>query len=186
MGKKPLVIAVNAVVGGGKTTIANALSEKLGNARTIRFDDYHDVNKNIADIHKWIADGADYDLWTMDSIIADINELLEEAEKSGNIDYIILDYPFGYKQKQIAGFINLSIFIDTPFDIALARLIIRDISPQTKTDDIIKKLNGYLSTRSDYHYSQAANKDADLKIDGSLSVDIITDIIVHKIQEFKF
>jgi len=185
MGIKPIVIAVNSVSGGGKTTVANSLSAKLANSRTICFDDYHDTDKNIPDIDKWAAGGEDYDLWHMDGIVEDIEKLLAEAGESQNIDYIILDYPFGYKQKRIAGYINLSVYIDTPLDIALARRILRDVSLQTKVDDIIKELNGYLRSRASFRFANLINSGADLKIDGSLPVEVITNIILQKIEEIK-
>ena len=181
-----MVIAVNAVSGGGKTTVANALHTKLGNSEILYFNSYGDTDKNIPDIQQWIFDGANYDLWHLDEMAADIKRLLEKADNSQNIEHIILDYPFGYKQKQIGGYINLSVYIDTPLDIALARRIIRDISPQTQVDEIITQLTGYLNARNAYSYSQLENSDADIKIDGSLSVNVITNIIIQKIEEYKY
>ena len=182
MDKKPMVIAVNAVSGGGKTAVTNALTMKLENSRAIFFDSYDDADKHIPDILQWVEDGADYDLWHLENMAEDVRKLLFESK---NIDYVIIDYPFGYKQKQIAGFIDLSIYIDTPLDIALARRIIRDISIQTKVDEIIRLLTGYLTSRDAYCFLQLSNEDADYKIDGSLSVDVITDIIIQKIKEFE-
>lgn len=39
-GKKPLVIAIAAVSGGGKTTIATHLNERLHHSKILYFDDY--------------------------------------------------------------------------------------------------------------------------------------------------
>jgi uridine kinase len=183
--KKPTVIAVNAVSGGGKTAAANSLYKKLENSRVLHFDDYEDTDKNIPDIAKWVEDGSDYSLWHFEEMIADLNKLLEECGLLGNINCIILDYPFGYKQREIAKFIDLSVYIDTPLDIALARRIIRDISAQTQIDKIISELKGYLSSRNAYYNFQFAHDDADLKIDGSLPVEEITDIIIDKIKRLK-
>ena len=180
MGKKPIVIAVNAVSGGGKTAVTNALRQKLQNSRAVYFDHYDDADKNIPDITKWIEDGADYDLWELEEMADDIAKILNT---DSNADYIILDYPFGYKQKQIAEFIDLSVYIDTPADIALARRIIRDISAQTKVDEVINILTGYLRTRNTYIYSQICHEDSDMKIDGILSVEQITGSIIKKIYE---
>ena len=36
----PLVVAIAGVSGGGKTTIANHLNERLQNSKTLFFDDY--------------------------------------------------------------------------------------------------------------------------------------------------
>lgn len=183
MGRKTVVIAVNAVSGGGKTTVTKELTDKLKNARALYFDDYHDddVSANVPDVHQWVEDGADYDLWELKSVADDINKLLADE----NLDYIVLDYPFGRRQKQIAGFIDFCVYIDTPLDIALARRILRDYSMQGQTDSILKELDVYLHNRSAYFYSQAVNKDADLTVDGSLSTDEITDKIIEGIKEIK-
>ena len=182
MSKKPVLIAVNAVSGGGKTTITKELADKLQNSRAIYFDDYDGdiIGKNVPDVHKWVEDGADYDLWDLQVIAADIDKLLQE-----NLDYIVLDYPFAYKQKQIAGYIDFSVYIDTPLDIALARRILRDYSLQGEVDSLLKELNSYLHTRSAYFYSHAVNKEADLIVDGSLEMNEIVDIIAAKIKEIK-
>jgi uridine kinase len=91
--------------------------------------------------------------------------------------------PFGYKQKQIAGFINFSIFIDTPLDIALARRIIRDFENEP-TESIINDMKGYLERgQSVYIQTQRFSKeDSDLVIDGSLPINQIVDIIMKKIK----
>lgn len=39
-GKFPIVIAIAAVSGGGKTTISSNLKGKLQNSKTLFFDDY--------------------------------------------------------------------------------------------------------------------------------------------------
>ena len=181
MSGKTMVIAVNAVSGGGKTTITRELAGKLQNSRAIYFDDYKDIDKNIPDINSWVENGADYDLLDLQVIADDISKLLKESP-----DYIILDYPFGYKHKQIAGFIDLSVYIDTPFDIALARRILRDYSPQGRTDAILKELNAYLHERSAYQYAQNIVRTAgDLTVDGSLTSDEIADIIAEKAEEMR-
>jgi len=179
MNSKTMVIAVNAVSGGGKTTITKELVGRLKNAKALYFDDYDGIDDNVPDIHQWVEDGADYDLWELQSIADDIIQVLAE----GSVDYIILDYPFAYKQRQVAGFIDWSVYIDTPLDVALARRIIRDFSLQGRADTILQELDAYLYTRSAYFYSQAVNKDADLTVDGNLDTAAIVDIIIKKLAE---
>jgi uridine kinase len=178
MDRKTMVIAVNAVSGGGKTTITRELTGRLQNAKAIYFDDYEEIGQNISDITRWVEDGADYDLWDLQALADDIIKLLEE-----NLDYLVLDYPFGYNQKQIAGLIDISVYIDTPLDIALVRRILRDYSAQGRVDDILKALDAYLHERDAYRFSQIENKEADLVVDGSLNSDEIVDIIIKKIKE---
>jgi len=163
MDKKPIVIAINAVSGGGKTAVTNELCRKLQNSRAIHFDSY-----KTHDSHNW------------ELMTKDVKNIMDQPQ---NTKYIILDYPLDDKHRKIAEFdIDLSVYIDTPLDIALARRIIRDISPQTQVDDITVLLTGYLRARSTY-YPPVSSQASDFKIDGSLPIEKIADIIVEKIHE---
>lgn len=118
--QKPIIIAIAAVSGGGKTTITTELSKHINNAKTLFFDDY-DFDNCPDDICKWVDSGADYNAWHLEPLIADIKLLLSEENQC--FDYILLDYPFAYKNKEMGQFIDFTIFIDTPLDIAMARRI---------------------------------------------------------------
>ncbi len=61
----------------------------------------------------------------------------------GICNYLILDYPFAYCNEQIKKYIDISFFIDTPLDIALARRILRDMG-NASGNDIRNDLTGYL------------------------------------------
>lgn len=97
-------------------------------------------------------------------LVDDINQLLKE-----DLNYIILDYPFSYQQKQVAPYIDLSIFIDTPLDLCLARRILRDFS-SAAGQDICHNMTWYINRgRPSYCNSVKMGKmDADLIIDGAL------------------
>lgn len=59
MKKSPVVIAISAVSGGGKTTTINELSKKLPSSRTIYFDDY-EFKECPTDFFEWIQNGSDF------------------------------------------------------------------------------------------------------------------------------
>lgn len=119
--KKPFVIAISGVSGSGKTAVTNELKERLENCAVLSFDDYDDVCLIGRDINDLPTDRNGYDDWQVEPIVADIKRLLKEP-----LDYIIMDYPFGRQNSTIAPFIDLSVFVDVPLDVALARRIIRD------------------------------------------------------------
>ena len=170
MQKKAYIIAINAISGGGKTTITNNLKNQLPNAKALYFDDRnYDLDSGIDDICKWIDEGADVNRFNLDLLINDI-----EASISDGVEYIILDYPFGYRHHKIAPYIDLSIFIDTPLDIALARRIIRDYD-MTIIANIFESMKQYLSEgRNAYLYGiSSALSDSDFVVDGSKSADEI-------------
>lgn len=115
------MIAVNAVSGGGKTTLAKLLADSLP-ATLFCFDDFDDTNVHPEDLYEWSIRGAN--LLEFDS--PGMREAVGLALKDERIRHIILDYPFGRDHPQFHEVIDLSVFIDTPLDIAMARRILRD------------------------------------------------------------
>ena len=60
-----------------------------------------------------LQNGADYNEWDLMPLKKDIDKLM------GQTEYILLDYPFAYKNKLIASYIDISVYIDTPLDVAI-------------------------------------------------------------------
>ena len=182
---KPFIFSINALSGGGKTTTARELQKKLPNAKALYFDDRnYDSDSGIIDIAKWVNDGADVNLWKLERLAEDIEKI-----KSETPEFIILDYPFGYSHNLISPYLNYTIFIDTPFDIILARRIIGDFDKETmifKWDNestVFNYLEHYLEHgRNVYlHGLKTGKTNADLIIDGTLPLDKIVEIIYGKI-----
>ena len=120
--KKPTVISIAAVSGGGKTTVTRELSENLSYSKNLFFDDY-DFKEAPIDLTEWVQEGPDYDQWNLDPLIRDIQTILTNNERPS---YLLLDYPFAYKHSSMKEYIDLSVYIDTPLDIAMARRVRRD------------------------------------------------------------
>jgi len=189
---KPFIIAINATAGGGKTTTTRELQKRLPNAKALYFDDRdYDVDSGIIDIEKWIANGADVNLWDLKRLAEDIDNL-----KTENLDFIVLDYPFSYSHNLIGTYLNYSVFIDTPLDITLARRILRDYDKETlickwnEEDDksnLFDDINYYLKNgRNPFIYGIKKGKaDADLIVDGSLELDKIVQNICEKILHIR-
>ncbi|MGA9287597.1 MAG: hypothetical protein WBV93_04520, partial [Anaerobacillus sp.] len=114
MDRKPTVISIAAVSGGGKTTVTRELSENLRCSKKQFFDDY-DFKDSPEDLTEWVQEGSDYDQWNLDPFIRDIQSILTDNER---VSYLILDYPFAYKHSSMKEYIDLSVYIDTPLDIA--------------------------------------------------------------------
>lgn len=133
-----ITLAVAAVTAGGKTTAVRALLQLLPRAQALYFDDYS-FEGEAADFAQWVRDGADYHVWKLDPLEADIRRVRD----SGTCEYLILDYPFAYRHKQIAPYIDKAFFIDTPLDVALARRVLRDLDGASG-EEIRAELRGYL------------------------------------------
>lgn len=178
MDKKTKIISIAAVSGGGKTTITERLTRELKNSKALYFDSYKFENCP-ADICKWIDDGANYDEWVLTPLMNDIQYLLQNC----HLDYIIVDYPFAYLNSEMRKFIDVTIFIDTPLDIAMARRILRDFKEDTMRE-IHNGLKHYI-TYARKAYLEAIHTvkpNSDIVLDGSLSVSEIMNQIVGELS----
>lgn len=167
--RKIVIIAVAGVTAGGKTTTINELKKKMKGAKSLHFDDY-DFEGEVDDFHQWVMDGADYNVWNLEPLKKDILKLTKDNEAQ----YILLDYPFAYKNDLIKPFIDCTIFIDTPLDIAMARRVLRDMHNATG-DEIREDMSFYLKYAR-IAYEEMLNSilpNSDYVIDGSMQLDEI-------------
>ncbi|RXZ77470.1 hypothetical protein EBB07_31075 [Paenibacillaceae bacterium] len=173
---KSKIIAIAAVSGGGKTTVTSRLNQVLSNSKVIYFDDYNFEGPD--DIIDWVQRGADCNEWNLDPLISD----LSSHGSLEHIEFTLLDYPFSRLHNQLKN-IDLTIFIDTPLDIAMARRILRDFK-NMNTEAILDEMSNYLSRgRIGYESMLKTTKlDSDVVINGSLSVDEIVDKICNEIK----
>lgn len=172
--KKAVAIAVAGVTASGKTTTINGLKKKLKNAKSLHFDDY-DFEGEVNDFHLWVMDGADYNVWNLEPLKKDIFKLKDDNE----VQYILLDYPFAYKNDWIKPFIDCAIFIDTPLDIAMARRVLRDMC--NATGDEIREDMSYYLKYARIAYEEMLNTilpNSDYVIDGSMQLDEIVKQII--------
>ena len=174
------IIAVSAVTAGGKTTAVNAVKEKLPRCTSLHFDDYS-FEGEVDDFHQWVLDGTDYNVWNLSPLKADIENIIS----SGEYDYLLLDYPFAYRNDLIRDYIDCAVFIDTPLDIAMARRILRDMN-NASADEIREEMNIYLNyARIAYvQMLKDIKPSSDYVVDGTQNLKTITeellDIIVRR------
>lgn len=171
----PTIIAIAAVSGGGKTTVTRSLALALPNAKALYFDDYDFEGPN--DIVEWVEKGADCNEWKLAPLLTDLNTFMSIKA----VEYIVLDYPFSRLHHELQA-IDLTVFIDTPLDIAMARRIVRDCQ-ETGTDPILRDMAEYIARgRNAYlHMLRTVKPNSDLIIDGSLPVHAIVEEICSKL-----
>lgn len=174
------IIAVSAVTAGGKTTAVNAVKEKLPRCTSLHFDDYS-FEGEVDDFHQWVLDGTDYNVWNLSPLKADIENIIS----SGEYDYLLLDYPFAYRNDLIRDYIDCAVFIDTPLDIAMARRILRDMK-NASADEIREEMNVYLKDARIAYVQMLKDikPSSDYVIDGVQDLEYITmellDIIMNR------
>lgn len=69
------IIAIGAVTAGGKTTLVNAIKDKLTRTASLHFDDYS-FDGEVNDFYKWVSDGANYNVWDLSPLKADIEKII--------------------------------------------------------------------------------------------------------------
>ncbi|MBR6766661.1 MAG: hypothetical protein IKM02_01785 [Clostridia bacterium] len=132
------IIAIAAVTAGGKTTLVNEIKKRIPNTQSLHFDDYT-FEGEVENFHQWVMEGADYNVWNLNPLKRDIDEI----RKQGGCDYLLLDYPFAYRHDALKEYIDCAIFVDTPLDIAMARRILRDMK-DASANEIRKDMEIYL------------------------------------------
>jgi uridine kinase len=126
------VVSVSAPVGGGKSSLATGLAGRLPDAEAIYFDSYEDLTaRPLDEIHAWMQAGADPD----EFVIPRLPEALDLLKRGESVvepgtdrelqpaKYIVFETPFARHHRATGRHIDLSIWIDTPLDVALARNI---------------------------------------------------------------
>ncbi|MFD3450209.1 hypothetical protein ACFDTO_37150 [Microbacteriaceae bacterium 4G12] len=178
--ENPIVIAISGVSGGGKTTITKELGRHLDSAQVLSFDDY-DFDNSPDDICEWVESGANYDEWNLSKLVYDIEYLL--SDKKQRLNYILLDYPFAYKNEEVAQFIDYAIFIDTPLDIAMGRRLLRDFTNELK-ENLFVDIENYISFgRAAYlEMLNTIKPNSDFIIDGRLPIIKIVSEILEKVK----
>ncbi|AKG05798.1 hypothetical protein AAV35_011095 [Salimicrobium jeotgali] len=170
-------MAVSSVSGGGKTAVARALKARVSSAEILSFDNY-DFPGSPSDVVQWVKEGTDYNRWNLKPLAEDLNLLIKDVHSP---EYIILDYPFSYKHDVIKGYIDFSIYIDTPLDIAMARRLTRDYSVETSSE-ILSALRFYLEYGREAYVEMenTIKSDADLIVDGTLPIaDLVNSILLE-------
>ena len=190
------IVTISSPSGGGKTEITKSVAKRLIDANSLFFDEYDDVDNIHPDsFYEWLKGSRDVNEWSTPQLASDMRLLknglpIKSVTGNGKIQpkkYTIVDYPFGNIHKETMDLIDLSVFIDTPLDVAMARRFLRDYSDFTINNlkSIIYDLNCYLKySREAFLVQQKKIKPrCDFIVDGSQEIKLITENIVKEIRK---
>jgi uridine kinase len=185
------VISIASPPGGGKTTLSRLLSARLHDAPILHYDDYEALTRRSpAEIERWLDDGARLDEIPVPGYAEKLTSL-----KAAGTAHVVVDGPLGRAHPPTAAMIDFLFFIDTPLDIALARVVRKQAKLAAHTPDrdgalkFAGWLEGYLDNyarfmRRSYVMQRAlVLPQADHVLDGTLTPDRLAEAMLGTLAE---
>lgn len=171
--------------------LTKALGKRL-NATILFWDDFDEISQEPKDYIEWYNTSRDYSEWKYDTLAEVLKQLKSgkkvicPATKKELIptDYIVFDASLGRKHTVTGQYIDYSIFLNTPLDVALARRILRDFRDKANLNinEIFEELDFYItSSRPLYVMDYEEKEKFDYVVDGNQSVDELVASIVQQI-----
>lgn len=123
------LVAVSAPVGGGKSSLVRGLARAMEGGTAIHFDHYETLSERpLEEMKRWMRDGADVDELVIERLPEDLARLKNGSAVTDPTgaevppgEYIFFETPFARRHRATGALIDLSIWIETPLDVALAR-----------------------------------------------------------------
>lgn len=199
MSPKPFVIGISAIAGGGKTTLVKTLMQRLDNAISIQFDHYADDKTYPADTVAWLKSGADYNGFNTPKLAADLKSLCQNKSIISPVDgtpvvpapIIIFEAPLGRAHTATGQFIDFLVFVDTPLEVGLARMVLRwfknkeELAEQAKI--VENYMHAYLEVFREVYLTMSTRvkPNSDLVLDGLLSPDALVEKVISTLPNFE-
>jgi uridine kinase len=172
----------------------------LGDAIALCSDWYAGVGPRPeeVDIVQWLRDGAEPSIWHHPHLIADVAALragrpVTLPEGQGSVtpaQFIVLEEPWGRARPGMRALIDVAVVVELPFEIALARKLLRDIDiayaqydgkAEAAVDYVKMFLDIYLRFGRAFYVQQqrAALRDCDLVVDGMWAAEELANKIAE-------
>lgn len=197
------VVAVSGYPGSGKTSLARGLAGALPGALPVFMDDYERMTRTpIPDIARWMREGADIDAFEFPGLDDDLAALKQGIAVDGKRGrprlaarkYVVFETQFGRAHGATGRHVDLQIWIDVPFDIALARNLKAFVAGFAAGDraDLLPErmrwldeyLGNYLGTVRGLLEMQLerVGRKADVIVDGRAGIEAMVSAAVAEVQ----
>ncbi len=133
-----LVVAVSGTSGAGKSTLVGDLSERLRGlalwVETVHFDDFTgESDLPRGDVSGWVARGGRPGEWRAEGMERHLLGLVASCTSGGERDeaasVVLVEEPFGRARPGLGRLVDLSVHLQVPLHLALARRLLREFVP---------------------------------------------------------
>jgi hypothetical protein len=164
---RAFVLGLSGVQGADKMTMTRRLMQDYPKADLLRHDDYQTITQmSSAETRAWFDRGADPNEFALTELV---DELTRRARIPGDVrprPLLLFETPLGRRHHATGAFIDFLVWIDTPFDVALSRTLLRfidqaqrDAAPNAKAD-FLKWLRNYLARYEGLRAMYVVQRDA--------------------------
>ena len=184
------VIAIAAPPGGGKTTLSGLLSARLCGCPVLHFDDHEVATRRApTEVEAWLDRGAPLEEVAAPGFAEGLAALVGSDAR-----HILVDGPLGRAYAPTAALIDLVLYLDTPFDLALARVLRGQAAHAARAPEagaprqFAQWLEAYLANyqgfirRSYTMQREVVLPGADLMLDGALPMERLVDLALDAIH----
>jgi uridine kinase len=187
MVERRVVIGLSGVPGSGKTTLSRLLLQDFPGAETLAYDRLH-PGISEQQVEDWLRRGGDPNEMTLDNLVAALKDLTLIGAGGGSRSPILFESGFGRVHRATGAFIDFSVWINTPLDLAMSRTVrvfLRNVElnpAPTAAADFIPRLTRYMRDypmlrRMYLAVSERGLASADLVIDGTKPAEISVALI---------
>ena len=193
MAERRMVIGLSGVPGSGKTTLLHLLLKDFPGEETLAYDRLH-PGMSREQVEDWLRRGGDPNEMALDNLVAALKDLTLPGARSGSSSPILFESGFGRVHRASGAFIDFSVWIDTPLDVAMSRTVRvflrnleRDPAP-TAAAAFIPRLTRYMQDypmlrRMYLAVSERGLASADLVINGTQAAEVSAALIKKALAE---